>query len=187
MGAERTGWAARDDTDDVVGIGGVGLNPRSPAEVEDGRQSTNTFGRVTAAGTVEAHLDGLAVIPLARGCRKLAVRHRLRGRRHHACRPAPGRGTPRCALLCSHARTGRTAAPAERVSDSAAWTSRLARPCPSNRGSISVCVNAMRPGRRRYSAKPASSSSTRISKRERSGTSSTRTSAAVGTDIGHRR
>jgi hypothetical protein len=39
-------------------------------------------------------------------------------------------------------------------------------------------MNAISPGRRRYSVKPATSRSTRISKRDRSGTSTTRMSAA---------
>src|SRR5690349_1445657 len=72
---------------------------------------------------------------------------------------------------------GRTATPSERASESAVRTSCDARPCPSKRGSVSVWMKAIRPGRRRYSVKPATSPSTRISKRDRSGTSTTRMSS----------
>src|SRR3954471_20310243 len=47
-------------------------------------------------------------------------------------------------------------------------------PWPSNRGSVSVWTKAISPGRRRYSLKPATSPPTWISKRDRSGTSTTR-------------
>jgi hypothetical protein len=75
VGSKRTGWAACYDANDIVWIGAVGQDPRSPAKVEDGRQSTKTFGRVSAACAVEAHLDGLAVISLARGWRTRTVSH----------------------------------------------------------------------------------------------------------------
>ncbi len=69
MGAERAGRAPRHDANDILGIGAVGQDPRSPAEVEHGRQSTKTFGRVSAACPVASAIrsggEMLITVPTA--------------------------------------------------------------------------------------------------------------------------
>src|SRR3954447_6991531 len=68
---------------------------------------------------------------------------------------------------------GSTGDPAARVASRAPWASPEPSPRPSKAGSITVWVNATADVVRRYSANPATSPSTRTSKRPASGLSTT--------------
>src|SRR4051795_10856362 len=68
---------------------------------------------------------------------------------------------------------GSTGAAAARVASRAPRASTEPSPRPSNAGSMTVWVNATAPSARRYSANPATSPSTRTSKRPASGLSTT--------------
>src|SRR3954451_15605083 len=74
---------------------------------------------------------------------------------------------------------GSTGDPASRVASSAPRASTEPRPWPSKAGSMTVWVNATAPSARRYSANPATSPSTRTSKRPASGLSTTLGSFSV--------
>src|SRR3954447_23626105 len=74
---------------------------------------------------------------------------------------------------------GSTGDPAARVASRAPWASPEPSPRPSKAGSITVWVNATADVVRRYSANPATSPSTRTSKRPASGLSTTLGSFSV--------
>src|SRR5687768_15655625 len=78
--------------------------------------------------------------------------------------------------------TGITCSPRLRTSSSAKAASLEARPCPSNCGRTSVCVNITAPLSRLYSARPASTPSLCSSKRWASGLSE-RLMLSMGTNV----
>jgi len=127
----------------------------------------------------------LATERMIQDTRCAAPVHRPAGRR--PCGAPVGRGRARLgARRCRRGRRGRAGARPglpSRHRCSAVATRRAPRPWPSKRGSTSVWVKATSPGRRRYSAKPASSPPTRTSKREACSSSTTTTAPAVDADM----